>query len=78
MRGRSSLSEDQRFLLRRRRHRELLGHLKEELFHHTTYTSTDAFITALADYIHWYNNHRTSTRLEGLSPVQYRTQTLAA
>ncbi|GAB2678121.1 hypothetical protein GCM10009743_62870 [Kribbella swartbergensis] len=65
-------------MLRRRRHRELLGHLKEELFHHTTYTSTDAFITALADYIHWYNNHRTSTRLEGLSPVQYRTQTLAA
>jgi putative transposase len=54
------------------------GHLKEELFHHTTHTSPDAFVTALHDYIHWYNNHRISTRLEGLSPVQYRTQTLAA
>jgi putative transposase len=54
------------------------GHLKEELFHHTTYTSTHAFTTALHDYIHWWNNHRTSTTLEGLSPVQYRTQTPAA
>ncbi|WP_238353150.1 IS3 family transposase [Kribbella solani] len=54
------------------------GHLKEELFHHTTFTSADAFTTALADYIHWYNNHRTSTTLKGLSPVQYRTQTLTA
>ncbi|MEU4198340.1 IS3 family transposase [Kribbella sp. NPDC026611] len=54
------------------------GHLKEELFHHTTYTSPSAFIAALHDYLHWYNNHRISTRLEGLSPVHYRTQTLAA
>ncbi|GAA1609147.1 hypothetical protein GCM10009804_75550 [Kribbella hippodromi] len=54
------------------------GHLKEELFHHTTFTSADAFTTALADYINWYNNHRTSTTLKGLSPVQYRTQTLTA
>jgi putative transposase len=54
------------------------GHLKEELFHHTTYTDTSAFVAALHDYIHWYNNHRISTRLEGLSPVRYRAQTLAA
>ncbi|WP_420323368.1 IS3 family transposase [Kribbella antibiotica] len=26
----------------------------------------------------WYNNDRISTRLEGLSPVQYRAQALAA
>ncbi|MGW9265725.1 MULTISPECIES: IS3 family transposase [Gordonia] len=26
----------------------------------------------------WYNHNRTSERLEGLSPVQYRTQTLVA
>ncbi|WP_281451190.1 IS3 family transposase, partial [Paenarthrobacter nitroguajacolicus] len=28
--------------------------------------------------IHWYNNERISTKLDGQSPVQYRTQTLAA
>lgn len=54
------------------------GHLKEELFHHTTYISTAAFTHALHDYIHWYNNHRISLTLNGLSPVQYRAQTLAA
>lgn len=54
------------------------GHLKEELFHHTTFISTDAFTHALHDYINWYNNHRISLTLNGLSPVQYRTQTQAA
>jgi putative transposase len=54
------------------------GHLKEELFHHTRFISTDALATALHDYIRWYNTERISTKLEGLSPVQYRAQTLAA
>jgi putative transposase len=54
------------------------GHLKEELFNHTRHTTTDTLTEALHQYIHWYNNHRISTRLEGLSPAQYRTQTLAA
>lgn len=54
------------------------GHLKEECFHRVTYFSIDALETALHEYIHWYNNHRITERLEGLSPVQYRTQTLAA
>ncbi len=54
------------------------GHLKEEAFHHVRYLTIDALATALHDYIHWYNHDRISTRLEGLSPVQYRTQTLAA
>ncbi|WP_205754770.1 IS3 family transposase [Pseudarthrobacter sp. NamE5] len=54
------------------------GHLKEELFHHVRFLSTDALATALNEYIHWYNNERISTKLKGLSPVQYRAQTLAA
>lgn len=54
------------------------GHLKEELFHRVRFISTDALTTALHDYIHWYNTTRISTKLEGLSPVQYRAQTLAA
>ncbi|MER7243997.1 IS3 family transposase [Kribbella sp. NPDC000426] len=54
------------------------GHLKEELFNHTRYASVDALTEALHEYVGWYNNHRISTQLEGLSPVHYRTQTLAA
>jgi putative transposase len=54
------------------------GHLKEEAFHHAGYRNLAALTTALHDYINWYNNDRISTRLEGLSPVQYRTQTLTA
>ena len=54
------------------------GHLKEELFHRVRFLNTDALAAALHDYIHWYNTERISTRLKGLSPVQYRAQMLAA
>lgn len=54
------------------------GHLKEECFNGTTHLSVDALEATLHDYIHWYNNDRISQRLEGLSPVRYRAQTLAA
>jgi putative transposase len=54
------------------------GHLKEELFHRVRFISTDALTAALHEYIRWYNTERISTKLEGLSPVQYRAQTLAA
>jgi putative transposase len=54
------------------------GHLKEELFHHVRFLSTDALATALHEYIRWYNTERISTKLKGLSPVQYRAQALAA
>ena len=53
------------------------GHLKEELFHHTTFLNIDALHTAIEEYLRWYNTERISTKLEGLSPVQYRAQTLA-
>jgi putative transposase len=54
------------------------GHLKEELFHHVRFLNTDALAAALHEYIRWYNNERISTKLEGLSPAQYRAQALAA
>jgi putative transposase len=54
------------------------GHLKEELFHHVRFLDADALETALHDYIRWYNTDRISTKLKGLSPVQYRAQALAA
>lgn len=54
------------------------GHLKEEVFHHVHYMTLDALETALHEYIDWYNNRRISETLEGLSPVQYQAQALAA
>ena len=54
------------------------GHLKEEMFHNMQYISTDALAAHLNEYIHWYNTKRISTKLKGLSPLQYRTQALAA
>jgi putative transposase len=54
------------------------GHLKEELFHRVRFLSADALEAALHEYIRWYNTERISTKLEGLSPVHYRAQTLAA
>lgn len=54
------------------------GHLKEEMFHHPRYLSVESFTTALDDYITWFNTDRDHTHCEGLSPVQYRAQALAA
>lgn len=54
------------------------GHLKAELFHHNRFDTVEEFTAALDDYISWYNTTRISTTLEGLSPVEYRAQALAA
>ena len=54
------------------------GHLKAESLHHHRPVSLEEFTTLVDDYIGWWNTERVHTRLEGLSPVQYRTQTLAA
>ena len=54
------------------------GHLKEELFHRLRFLNTDALAAAVHEYIRWYNTERISTKLQGLSPLQYRAQTLAA
>lgn len=54
------------------------GHLKEEMYHHVRFASVNDLISALNGYITWYNTERISTRLKGLSPVQYRSQALAA
>jgi putative transposase len=53
------------------------GHLKEELFHRARFLNTDALASALHEYMHWYNSERISTKLRGLSPVQYRASALA-
>jgi putative transposase len=54
------------------------GHLKEELFHHNKFHTTDELTKAINEYIHWWNNDRISTTLNGLSPAEYRVRSLAA
>lgn len=52
------------------------GHLKTEMYHGETFTSLKAFYHTIDDHIHRYNNERIQKRLKGLTPMQYRTQTL--
>ena len=54
------------------------GILKSEFFYLNRFNSVDELRTGLADYIHYYNHDRIKLKLKGLSPVQYRTQALAA
>lgn len=54
------------------------GHLKEEFYTHAEFDSVEAFTAELDEYIAWFNNERVHTYLEGLSPVRYRAQALAA
>jgi putative transposase len=52
--------------------------LKSEFLYTQEFESIEHFKQELAKYIDYYNNKRIKTKLKGLSPVQYRTQTLHA
>lgn len=54
------------------------SHLKVECFYHTHFPDRETLLAELHNYISWYNTERVSTRQNGLSPVTYRVQTLAA
>ena len=49
------------------------GIMKSELLYAEKFESPEVFITALEEYIDYYNNKRIKSRLKGKSPVQYRT-----
>lgn len=53
------------------------GRLKVEMFYGEKFESVNAFIDELKKYIHYYNNERISTKLKGMSPVQYRAHSHA-
>ena len=53
------------------------GRLKVEMFYGEKFESVDNFIDELKNYIDYYNNERISTKLKGMSPVQYRTHSLS-
>jgi len=52
------------------------GHLKSELLYLQKFNSLEHFINELHEYIYYYNNHRIKAKLKGLSPVDYRNQSL--
>ena len=51
------------------------GLLKTELFYLEKFDSVDQLEKAIVEYID-YNNRRIKLKLNGLSPVQYRIQTV--
>lgn len=54
------------------------GTLKAEYFHLNQFDTVEQLQRGIADYIHYYNHQRIKQKLNGLSPVQYRTQAMAA
>ena len=52
------------------------GRLKVEMYYGEKFESVNTFIDELKQYIDYYNNERISTKLKGMSPVQYRTHSL--
>ena len=50
------------------------GIMKSELLYLNKWDSMEQFKAALREYVHYYNTKRIKLRLNGLSPVQYRTQ----
>ena len=54
------------------------GTLKSEFFYLNEFDSVEQLQLGIRQYIHYYNHERIRLKLKGLSPVQYRTQPLAA
>ena len=54
------------------------GIMKSKLLYLKEFESINHFKQELEKYIEYYNTKRIKTKLKGLSPVQYRVQTLAA
>ena len=49
------------------------GRLKVEMFYGEEFENVSEFIKELKEYINYYNHDRISMKLNGMSPVQYRT-----
>lgn len=52
------------------------GLLKSEFFYNQKFSSIENFILGLSEYIQYYNNRRIKVKLKGLSPVEFRTQSV--
>lgn len=54
------------------------GQLKSEMFYLESFNTIEDLKAAVEEYIHWYNYERSSSRLGGLAPMEYRTKTATA
>ncbi len=52
------------------------GIMKTEFFYRKKFECIESFKKELCEYIHYYNHDRIKQKLKGLSPVDYRTQSL--
>ena len=52
------------------------GILKTEFYYNKKFTSIEQFTKELSEYIDYYNNRRIKVKLKGLSPIQFRTQSI--
>ena len=52
------------------------GILKSECFYGEEFKSVDELEQKVKEYIHYYNHERIKVKLKGLSPVEYRKQSL--
>ncbi|WP_373290060.1 IS3 family transposase [Amphritea balenae] len=51
--------------------------LKTEIYHQHGFNNTDDQINQVDEYIDYCNTKRIKMKLEGLTPVEYRNQTLS-
>jgi transposase InsO family protein len=52
------------------------GIMKTEFFYQEKFDNVQSFKAQLKEYIHYYNHDRIKQKLKGLSPVNYRTQSI--
>ena len=52
------------------------GIMKTEFFYQEKFETIESFKKGLHEYIHYYNHDRIKQKLKGLSPVNYRTQSI--
>lgn len=53
------------------------GIMKNEMYYGYTYNSIEELIKAMEEYIKYYNEERINIKRKGLSPLQYRQQSLS-
>ena len=52
------------------------GIMKNEMYYGYTYNSKEELLTAMKEYITYYNNERINIKRKGLSPLAYRLESL--
>ncbi|MFU2120174.1 transposase [Gallibacterium anatis] len=52
------------------------GRMKVECFYDKTFESIEELESVIKEYVRYYNEERIQLKLNGLSPVQYRIQSL--